>query len=291
MKKALLWLLLCVVAALAGATVSRIRHRRARSASRVSTVVPERASPKKTRPVAVVVEEVPVVASPAKRARPADLTRYSRFNFVARRMIDVPSTDVAPEERFSWKTTPVFSGAPGPACSPALVFPVGSAISAAVIRSAKELAMAVYGETSGLFPAPAARGTPYDPRNWSKGFSSGASGDLLLARRMIAETRKGNKRTRLAVLPARPDRPSLLAWYCCANAAEDAAGATLYPVPEGRRLHFFIRQEGRGPRKAPYLAAYEPVMSFGPFVNVGGGDVPAGGATYIDFYVLPATRR
>ena len=289
MKKLALRLLVYALAAVAGIATARWRHRRSHGA--VSVPVVSKPAPAKPRPATIVVTEVPAAPSPAKRARAVDLTRYSRFNFVARRPIDVPSpVNLPPPDAFVWKTPVADVSPPSPAGLPALVYPLPSAGRPAG-REVRELSMAVYGETAGLFPSRVARGSVYDPKTWRGGFSPGSAGDLLLARRMIAETRKGNKRTRLAVIPFFPDRPSLLAWYCCAEAAEDAAGARLYTAPPGMRLHFYIRQAGKGTAKAPYLAAYDPVMTFGPFVNVGGGDVPAGDATFIDFYVLPAPRR
>ena len=49
--------------------------------------------------------------------------------------------------------------------------------------------------------------------------------------------------------------------------------------------HFFLRQDGEGRQYPPYLPkGTVPYKTYGPFVNTGGGDVPRGNNTYIDFY-------
>lgn len=260
-------------------------HARAKPASGPARVLPKAAVPEPVKPATPVVRW--------ERARAVDLSVYSKFNCVARRMPGIPRAvllDPADTLRFRTGdgTTPDFSSA---SFSFRLMFPVSDAeepVASSCGYSASELAMAVYAETGGLFPKRIARGSVYDPAYWISGFGSGGSGDLLLARRMIAETRKGNKRTHLKAFPVGLHRFELLSWYACAEAAEDAVGAELYPLPPGTRLHFFIRQDGVGRQKARYLENFEPALSFGPFVNVGGGDVPAGDKTYVDFYVLPA---
>jgi len=157
-------------------------------------------------------------------------------------------------------------------------------------HTAAELMMAVYAETGGLFPKQSSPGSVYDPATWAVGVLGGVN-DLHLARRLIAETRKGNKSTHLIPKPGAADRLALRAWEACSLAALCTCDEALFPLANGERLHFFIRQNGVGRQKADYLAAYEPVLCFGPFVNVGGGDVPKGAATFIDFYVLPANGR
>ena len=154
-----------------------------------------------------------------------------------------------------------------------------------------ELVAAVYAETGGLFPRQVRDGSVYDATTWADDFDAGSVYDLRCARRMVAEARKSNKRTHLRARPPASDRLATRAWLACAEAAGDALRREVYPIEPGERLHFFIRQDGEGAQKAPYLDGYEPVVSYGPFVNVGGGDVPAGAATYLDFYVLPARGR
>jgi hypothetical protein len=51
--------------------------------------------------------------------------------------------------------------------------------------------------------------------------------------------------------------------------------------------YFFIRQEGKGPQRPPASAGFgqgKPISEYGPFRNVGGGDVPRGNRTFIDIY-------
>ncbi len=154
-----------------------------------------------------------------------------------------------------------------------------------------ELAGAVYAETGGLFPRQLRAGSVYDASTWADDFEPGGVFDLRRARLMVAETRKLNKRTHVRARPAEGDRLATRAWLACADAAREAASREIHPIEPGERLHFFIRQDGVGAQKAPYLEGYEPVLTYGPFVNVGGGDVPAGDATHIDFYVLPVRGR
>jgi hypothetical protein len=282
------------IAASLGYSASVIRRRMRES----SGGPPPRGAPV-ARASWVFQKDVPTVpAAPVEpvvrrvRARAVDLSVYSKFNFVARRIPGVPRPvllDPADILRFSRTELSPVTFTPA-SMSFRLMFPVhgtenSSAESPALRKS--ELAMAVYAETGGLFPKKISRGSVYDPAYWVSGFGPGGAGDLLLARRMIAETRKGNKRTHLKAFPVDLHPLHLLSWYPCAEAAEDVIDAEVYTLPPGTRLHFFIRQDGVGRQKAAYLKNSEPVLSFGPFVNVGGGDVPAGDKTYIDFYVLP----
>ena len=47
--------------------------------------------------------------------------------------------------------------------------------------------------------------------------------------------------------------------------------------------NFFLRQAGIG-RQAPPWANGQPEFTYGPFINVGGGDVPKGRRTFLDVY-------
>ena len=152
----------------------------------------------------------------------------------------------------------------------------------------EELASAAYAETGGLYPAKVKPGSIYDVSTYRRGDGPGSSGDLRRARMMIAETRKLNKKTHLRAKPPASDELSMRVWDECVEAAKAAVAGEVYPLGHHERLHFFIRQEGVGRRTAAYLKNYEPVASYGPFINVGGGDVPRGDRTHVDFYVLPA---
>lgn len=51
--------------------------------------------------------------------------------------------------------------------------------------------------------------------------------------------------------------------------------------------HFFIRQQGVGHQRPPKRLGWgqgKPIRTYGPFRNVGGGDVPKGNHTFIDIY-------
>jgi hypothetical protein len=122
--------------------------------------------------------------------------------------------------------------------------------------------------------------TVYDPRNWD----ASSYEKLLEARRKIAIVSERNSNTH-------SQRPNLQnpiekrVWEKC----RDAAGSvTAEELPSGVR-YFFLRQEGQGPQ-APSEKQLKNVVlheSFGPFRNVGGGDVKKGNKLFIDFYRGP----
>lgn len=296
LKKFLPWIPVFAIAASLGFSAALIRKHLSRRAGVVVAGDTKTYAPRPRPAVAVIPAEPAII--PVKSGGPAlarasawKLSVYSKFNCVAVRDPGVPDIDAGDTpENFRLRHAVGPDSVGGPSWSFRLMFPTPDAIGSSALPapySPAELAMAVYAETGGLFPVRTVRGSVYDPYRWNTGFGPGGYGDLTLARRMVAETRKRNKRTHLAPFPVDRRLPSLIAWYCCAESAEDAVGASLYPLPPGMRLHFFIRQKGVGRQKAAYLEKYTPVMSFGPFFNVGGGDVPAGDKAYIDFYVLP----
>lgn len=297
LKKLLPWIPVFAIAASLGFSAALIRRHLARRTGSVAAGGDAKTYAPRPRPVMTEIPAEPEVV-PVKSGKPAlvrasawKLSVYSKFNGVAVRLPGVPEVVAgdAPENfRLRHAVSPESVG--GPSWSFRLMFPTPDAAAPPAIptrHSPAELVMAVYAETGGLYPVRTVRGSVYDPNRWDTGFGPGGYGDLTLARRMVAETRKGNKRTHLAPFPTDRRLPSLLAWYSCTEAAEETVGASLYPLPPGTRLHFFIRQKGVGRQKAAYLEKFTPVMSFGPFLNVGGGDVPAGDKAYIDFYVLP----
>lgn len=292
------WLLLYVPAAVAGIAFAFFKdrhHRYVRPASvHQESSLPARTTPEPGHAPDADPEPTPVPEpTPGLvRAQSGRLTLYSKTSGVIRRLRTVPDPfDAPPPELLSIATTPKSRVSPPVALPWSLMFPDPDASGlAGGAYTERELSMAVFAETRGLYPANVGGGAVYDPRRWARGFGPGSLGELTLARRMVAETRKRNKRTHLAYVPYRADRTALLAWYCCADAACDTVGTDVYPLPPGMTLHFFIRQKDSGRQKAPYLSGRDPVLSFGPFINVGGGDVPRGEATYIDFYVLPALR-
>jgi RHS repeat-associated protein len=68
------------------------------------------------------------------------------------------------------------------------------------------------------------------------------------------------------------------------EASKDAARGSDGTKPGN---YFFIRQDKVGNQKPPAKAGFgqgDPIREYGPFRNVGGGDVPKGSNTYVDIY-------
>ena len=137
-----------------------------------------------------------------------------------------------------------------------------------------------YGETSGLVPEKSAdapkNASPYDRGTWDPTSTQ----QLQDARTNIMDISERNS----TVKSATPDDPKnkieQAAWQDNVSAAKNSHGAD-----PGK--FFFIRQEGKGRQHPPKKAGYgqgKPIKEYGPFRNVGGGDVPRGRRTYIDIY-------
>lgn len=147
-------------------------------------------------------------------------------------------------------------------------------------------ALTAFGETGGLYPQqlprpPGAKDwSIYDHRTWDpKSYQQ-----LQEARQDVAKVRERN-----SVVHERNGSGSRnpivrRAWRDCVAAANNASKSDLPPDVR----HFFLRQEGEGPQYKkewfPDGKRPTPYRSYGPFVNPGGGDVPKGSNTYIDFY-------
>ena len=137
-----------------------------------------------------------------------------------------------------------------------------------------------YGETSGLLPqksADAKRHSPYDRSTWDQdSFDS-----LQEARRNIMDVSERNPRFHRA-------KPSVDANSIDRSIWSDNRGAASKSDGTLPGKYIFIRQAGVGPQRPPKKAGYgqtaEPMRSYGPFTNIGGGDVPKGDRTYIDIY-------
>lgn len=135
-----------------------------------------------------------------------------------------------------------------------------------------------YGETEGLLPqktshAPS-HASPYDRHTWDKQSQE----ELQQARVNIMDISGRNPR----VHKAKPGKGTVsqAVWSDNMQAAKNSNGS----LP-GK--HFFIRQKGIGrqrPNAKDGWGQGKPVRSYGPFRNVGGGDVPKGDRTYIDIY-------
>ena len=136
-------------------------------------------------------------------------------------------------------------------------------------------AKAVYGETGGLFPQ---KNDPsrsiYNPGNWNPT----SLRQLTIARIWIAEVQRRNSNVNYAELNG-SKLIDVIQW----NMALGAASAASNSSPAGVR-HFFIRPTIDGRTRPPFVGTKEPLATFGPFVNVGGGDVARGDNIYIDFY-------
>lgn len=147
----------------------------------------------------------------------------------------------------------------------------------------------IYAETSGLRPvAGDVEGggeEGHDPQSLSQ---------LQQARRWIGEVAlfrgyqgvappaKLNKRDRA-------NNEAMAIWKMCREAASTAAKPGGSKVGGKTVTHFLLRkggtpEEGGKPRRPNWAKGKTPVMSFGPFRCVGGGDVPAGENVWIDFF-------
>jgi RHS repeat-associated protein len=141
----------------------------------------------------------------------------------------------------------------------------------------KEGASAAFGETGGIYPQlkPGASNV-YNPSDWDPGSAQ----ELQEARAWIADVRERNKITGFLDKSRTTNAVERTIWTKCYEAAEKAARKNL---PSDVR-HFFLRQEGEGRQKPDWARNMTPYKTFGPFKNIGGGDVPTGDKTFIDFY-------
>jgi hypothetical protein len=173
----------------------------------------------------------------------------------------------------------IVARASDPETRPGELAVLGASVRAGLrVRTAKDNigAKGAYGETSGLYAQKKdPQGSIYDPANWD----SASQADLQEARRWIAEVQRRNPTMNY-------DRPQgnnpieARQW----KLASDAAGKSDIASPSTVKK-FFIRQEGVGPQLPPdSWKGWVLHKSFGPFVNVGGGDVPKGNGSYIEFY-------
>jgi len=137
-----------------------------------------------------------------------------------------------------------------------------------------------YAETAGLTPQKSSsvkHAGPYDRSKWDKQ----SLDQLREARRNIMDISERNGNVRHARPGKNAGSIETSVWNDNLDAAEKSNGS----MPGH---YFFIRQEGVGNQRPPKKAGYgregKPIRSYGPFVNVGGGDVPRGNRTYIDIY-------
>jgi hypothetical protein len=147
-------------------------------------------------------------------------------------------------------------------------------------RTIEKKASVGYGETRGLLPqksSSAKTHSPYDRTTWDKD----SFDELQEARRNIMDVSARNPRVHRAKPGEKAGAIERSVWGDNRSAAAQSGGA----LPGN---YFFIRQAGIGPQRPPKKAGFgqtgDPVRSYGPFINVGGGDVPTGKHTYIDIY-------
>ncbi|MFZ4124722.1 MAG: hypothetical protein ACOYJ2_01450 [Rickettsiales bacterium] len=147
----------------------------------------------------------------------------------------------------------------------------------------RKRARAIYGETSGLTPIlKDPKKSPYNPANWEPD----SAARLKRARTYIGIVSMRNPRVHYAS-PSDPKNPiQSRVWKDSVDASIAGDDETQL---DKRVDHFFLRQEGIG-RQTPPWPELERVHSIGPFNNIGGGDVPKGPKTYIDFYGKPIKR-
>ncbi|MBI1905708.1 MAG: hypothetical protein HYS20_05620 [Rhodocyclales bacterium] len=134
---------------------------------------------------------------------------------------------------------------------------------------------AIYGETAGLYPqlSPGARNV-YDVVNWDPA----SAAELQEARAWVAEVQARNANVHYSQ-PQGNNPIEQRQWQLAVDAANMAGNLS---PPDVR--HFFIRQDAVGRQAPGWAGGQAPFRSFGPFINAGGGDVPRGRQTYIDFY-------
>jgi hypothetical protein len=137
-------------------------------------------------------------------------------------------------------------------------------------------ATAIYGETSGLFPQLTHSKNPYNPKNWDKN----SAHKLEKARIYVGIISERNPKVHF-VLPNNLNNDIISrAWSDSIKAAIKAKNTKLHPNID----HFFLRQDGVGVQAPWWGKKLKKYHSIGPFNNFGGGDVPKGSKTYIDFY-------
>lgn len=138
----------------------------------------------------------------------------------------------------------------------------------------------IYGETAGIYPQLTAQADDkgvYRAENWNPDSAQ----QLKTARAWMAGVRLVNPKVRESV----PDLSTGVERMVWGNSVDAAQAAQQLKPPSGTN-HFLIRQEGGDGLQTPPSSwgNTELVRSFGPFMNTGGGDVPKGSNTYIDFY-------
>ncbi len=149
--------------------------------------------------------------------------------------------------------------------------------SGGVRRDNLDGAETVYGETSSLYPQTDKKGSnPYNSKNWN----SDSYDELQAARTAISVISERNNHTQKKDGSSATNPIEKRAWDDSVDAANNAEN---FSLPTSTR-HFFIRQKDIGRQKPWWAGNKKPYKSYGPFINVGGGDVPRGNQTYIDIY-------
>jgi len=153
----------------------------------------------------------------------------------------------------------------------------------ALDQDTQSTAEAIFGETSGLTPILKSAGAnPYNEKNWDPDSAE----QLQMARSYIGIVSERNPQVHFATPNDLTNPIQARIWNNSLTAAMDE-DADLDPDV----TNFFLRQEGIG-RQKPNWPGLEKIISLGPFNNLaGGGDVPKGANTYIDFYGKLSTLK
>jgi RHS repeat-associated protein len=163
----------------------------------------------------------------------------------------------------------------------------------------QEGAEAAYGETSSLYPQlttlPKGQAHKQDDIYRPSDWDPTSYQNLQAARQYIADIRERNKQTRMKDGSKSKNDIEKKAWSDCEAAAKKAESSTLADGID----QFTIRQGPIIPgQHDPTEPGFTPTWSAGlihyqegPFINTGGGDVPKGPDTYIDYWQKPRKSK
>jgi hypothetical protein len=145
-------------------------------------------------------------------------------------------------------------------------------------KTIEKRAKAIYGETAGLTPQlKNPKSSPYNRSNWD----ADSAVQLETARTYIGIVSDRNPNVNYAAPANANNSIQAQTWSDAVDAAINGNNSSQL---NQNVTNFFLRQEGIGRQTPQGWGNLERHLSLGPFNNVGGGDVPKGPNTYIDFY-------